>query len=436
MDHIRWVVPGGVSRWVMVGGLLLAASLGLSRYGSQAQSDPAVTAAVLTVPTLTAEQVDAYTVARVYTGEVAAGRSSELGVEQSGELVWLGIDRGDWVNQGQPLARIDTRRLQAQQQQIQAQRQQAIAQLQELQTGPRTEVIAAARARVQEIEQQLALEQLRQSRRAYLQAEGAISQEQLDEVAFGANALEDRLQQARSQLSELLAGSRPEQVAAQQAVVAQLDAQLNDLAIAIDQSTLYAPFSGVIAARYLDEGSVIESGRPVFRLVETGQAEIEVGVPAAIAASLRPGLPQMVYIQDQPYQATLVSVLPEVDPVTRTRSLVLNLDTAGLGEIASGQVARLELMQTIDEAGYWLPITALTEGDRGLWVCYATVSDGPDSETYRVEPRQVELLEQQGDRAFVRGLLQDGDQIIASGLHRVVPGQQVIAGQVTEDLEN
>jgi hypothetical protein len=37
------------------------------------------------------------------------------------------------------------------------------------------------------------------------------------------------------------------------------------------------------------------------------------------------------------------------------------------------------------------------------------------------------VLHTETERVFVRGTLEDSDRIIADGLHRVVPGQRVLA---------
>jgi multidrug efflux pump subunit AcrA (membrane-fusion protein) len=39
--------------------------------------------------------------------------------------------------------------------------------------------------------------------------------------------------------------------------------------------------------------------------------------------------------------------------------------------------------------------------------------------------RLVEPLHSEGDRSLVRGTLRPGDQVIAAGTHRVVPGVRV-----------
>ena len=51
-------------------------------------------------------------------------------------------------------------------------------------------------------------------------------------------------------------------------------------------------------------------------------------------------------------------------------------------------------------------------------------TDGED-DTYQVQPKAVEILHQESDRALVQGTLQAGDRIVSNGVHRLVPGQRV-----------
>lgn len=282
---------------------------------------------------------------------------------------------------------------------------------------------------MRDLEKQLELERIKRDRREYLYAEGAISQEQLDEVAFNSQALSERLTHARSTLEELLNGTREEQIAAQQAIVEQLSAQIADLDITIAKSSLKAPFSGTVGLRYWDEGTVVETGSPVIRLVGDSQLEVKIGVPTDVAADLASRSQQVVEIGGKTYPATVKSILPEVDPATRTRTVVLQLETTA--NVSPQQIARLQITQTLATEGYWLPVTALVKSDRGLWSCYAVVAKSNDSSlipnttSYQVERRIVEVLETDGERVLVRGTLQPGDVIITDGTQRLVPGQLV-----------
>ncbi|NEO29904.1 MAG: HlyD family efflux transporter periplasmic adaptor subunit [Symploca sp. SIO3C6] len=398
---------------------------------------------ILPVEATRLNPVESYQVSRNYTGEVASFRASEIGFGRTGRLIWLGFDRGDKVSAGTPLAKLDIINFEAQLLQLIAQKDQAVALLKELQAGPRTERIAAARASVKDLEELLALEGIRRSRREYLYTEGAISKEQLDEVAFNANALSERLQAAKSNLDELLNGTRSEQIEAQKAVVRQLEARISDLEITIGKSTIKAPFDATISARHLDEGTFVDPGQSVFRLVEDAKPEVEIGIPVQGISQLQPGSQQQVQIGGKTYQAQVSSILPEVDPATRTRTAVLDLEPSAASSVAPGQVARLEIAQTIATKGYWLPATALVRGDRGLWSCYALVEVEKSQDasitlsenvtkTYRVERRDVEVLHTHSDtsnglsqRVLVRGTLRAGDSVIINGTQRIVPGQLV-----------
>ena len=327
------------------------------------------------------------------------------------------------VTKGQALARLDLRNLQSQRQQLLAQKARAEALLAELQTGARLEEIDSSQAAVRDLEQQLQLQAKQRERREYLYAQGAIAKEELDEFSFGEGALQARLNQAKSNLAELKNGTRKEQVSAQQASVQQLEAQIAELDVNIDKSTLKAPFNGIVARRDLDEGTVANAGQSAIRIMENVAPEARIGIPTKAIAKLPIGSTQTLSIGSQTYTATVASILPEVDANTRTQTVVFKLKPDSRQALPAGQTIKLELIQAAETDGYWLPIEALTQGIRGLWACYVLTEK--DSENYIVKQHAVEIVSQEGERALVRGTLQPGDLIVASGTHRLVPGQRV-----------
>ena len=381
--------------------------------------------APLPVPTQTLERVDEYAIERTYTGEIVARRSSNLGFEQAGTLVEVLVDEGDTVAAGDPLARLDTRSLQAQRQQLEAQRRQAQVRFQELERGPRQEDIAAAAAAVQDLQAQLDLARLQQQRRENLHSQGAISLEERDEATFSAAALTGRLGQAQSQLDELKAGTRVEQVSAQDAQVAEIEASLRNLDVSIAKSVIYAPFSGRVSVRLVDEGAVVSPGRSVLRLVEGNALEARIGVPAQMASQIANGSDQTITVNGQAFEGRVTALLPELDAASQTVVTVVSLSPEAQPTI--GATARLSLQNRQSETGYWLPTSALVAGERGLWSAYVLdpPEDGTADNLFAVARREVEVLYTEADRAFVRGLLQPGDAVITSGTHRLVPGQLV-----------
>ncbi len=423
---LRYGMLGLLGLMVVVGAVFGANNL----VKTEPETKEVAVAKALPVITLRAKPVDSYQVMRTYTGEIAAIRTSELGFERGGKLVNVFVKEGDRLKSGQSIAKLDVSNLQMQKLQLEAQKAQAQARLDEFVAGPRQQDIAAARAAVDDIKQQLQLQRTKLKRRKYLYGEGAIAREQLDEIAFGENSLNARLRQAQSNLNELLAGTRTEQIAAQRAAVKQLEASISDLEINIAKSTIKAPFAGIVSARQIDEGTVVNTGQAVVRLVENTSPEARIGIPTTVVNRLRVGSNQRVEINNQNYSAIIASILPEVNPNTRTQVVVLKLESSLISQINPGQTVRLKLTDTIPTEGFWLPNKALTQGLRGLWTCYVLIKPSSENtntprDAFVLEQRTVEVLHQESDRVLVRGTLQPEDKIVANGVHRLVPGQIV-----------
>ncbi len=384
---------------------------------------------IFPVETIKVELVNSYQIERNYTGSLIPRRRSSLGFERGGKLLNITVDQGDSVTSETPLAFLDKQSLKAKQQELIAERRQANALLKELQSGSRSETIAAAKSTVKSLQSELELARSKSQRRQELYTSGAISREQFDEARTQVNTLQARLNEAQSQVDELQAGTRPETIEAQQAIVQQLEARLASLDIELQQSILKAPFSGRIANRLVDEGTVISPGEPVLTLVEDQALEAHIGVPVNTGIQIPLGSNQQLQIGSQKYQAQVLSTLPQVDSATRTLTVILRLEQSATGDIRAGQVVRLKLSETITDSGYWLPTTALVKGVRGLWSCYVLgKSENVASDTQKafpVEQRDLEVLHTKGDRVFVRGTLQNSDQVIVNGNHRLVTGQLV-----------
>ncbi|MDJ0719421.1 MAG: efflux RND transporter periplasmic adaptor subunit [Prochloraceae cyanobacterium] len=384
---------------------------------------------ILPVETIKVNLVNSYQVDRTYTGTIVPRRSSSLGFERSGKLLNLTVDRGEQVEVGAPLAFLDTKSLKGKQQELLAERKQVNALLKELRAGFRSETIAAAQSTVKSLNSQFQLAQGKSQRRQELYTSGAISREQLDEATTEVKTLQARLNEAQSQLDELLTGTRPEKIEAQQARLQQLDAKLASLEIELEQSILKAPFTGTIANRLVDEGTVVSTGQTILTLVEVQVLEAQIGVPVNTANQIPLGSNQQLLIGSKTYQAKVLSTLPQLDSATRTLTVILRLDKSAAREVRAGQVARFKLSETIADSGYWLPTTALVRGVRGLWSCHVLGKSefvaADTAKAFRLERREVEVLQTQSERVFVRGTLQNNDRVIVNGNQRLVTGQLV-----------
>ncbi len=382
-----------------------------------AANAPAAVGRTLPVTTFRVEPVESYARMRSYTGILREARRSQLSFQRSGELLELSVDEGDTIVAGQMLGRLDARHIRARRAQLEAQSAEARAVLAELEAGPRKETIAAKRAelRAQQAQREVLAGQLK--RRKQLLQSNSVSREEYETFFHDYEAAVARADVVQRQLDEMVAGTRKEKVAAQRARIAQLDAQLTDVAHDLEDTRLVAPFAGSVTERFVDEGHVIAAGAAVLEVIDDANLEAWIGLSPSAANTLRVGQEYEISVDGVPTRATLQSLAPDVERLSRTRNIILRLHAAAPA-VFPGQVVRFAVSEQVAEAGYWVPTTALTRGRRGLWSLFV-VQDGV------VARREVELLDTVGTDSFVRGTLQPGDEIVASGTHRVVVGQQV-----------
>ncbi len=303
-----------------------------------------------------------------YVGTVKAGRDSTLGFEVGGTLAAVPAREGMAVAPGDIIATLDTDRRLAQ--------------------------LRAAEAELERVNTDLKLATLKRERFEDLVAQGLTSQQQFDEVLLG----EQALAQARM-------ASR---------------ARRDSAALDVEKSTLRAPFPGIVAQRYVQEGTVVTPGTPVLRLVGQTGFEAHIGVPTAVGRRLAPGRVYSIRLGDRSYEAELRGVRSDVDPTTLTLGAVFLLPAVAAP--MTGETVLLELEESVAQRGGWLPLSALTAGNRGLWDVLVVKTEGDESTAVR---EAVEILFAREDRVYVRGTLADQALVIASGLQRLTPGAPI-----------
>ena len=342
--------------------------------------------AELTVSYVTVTPQAEFATNRVYAGTSRAARRAELGFKRGGEVATVMVDLGDSVAAGQLLAQLDTRALAS-----------------DLRRAQSEEILAAANRRSASAQTELAANTERRVRA--LRANGNVSQQAFDEAH-----LQYRVSRAQLEVA--------------QASLGRAQAAVEAMEVALSEAEIRAPFGGVIQARHVDEGSQIGPGSPALSLVETSKREAHIGIPESAVTSLTVGDAYTINWQNVSASAQLRSLLPEVNPNTRTVTAVF---TVADQRIPLGAVVELSLRQRVPGNGFWVPIDALTAMDRGLWGVFII-----DAENI-VQQRLVEIVHNEGDRAFVRGLLSTSDRVVATGTQRIVAGQRVIpiAAQMT-----
>lgn len=310
-----------------------------------------------------------------YLGLVASSARANLGFEIGGILAVAPLREGTPVKAGQTIASLDTEALQL--------RRKALA------------------AELKQVQLDLELAQLREKRQRDLRKTKAISIDAYDETRLAANSL-----QAREQ---------------------SMQAQLAGIDLELTKSVLVAPYDGIIADRTADQGTVVAPGTPVVRLIGTNNHEAHIGVSAQRSKSLVVGQDYPLVSDDEQMSATLLSIRPDVDPITRSTTAVFALPENV--SVLDGETISLLLSEDIAISGGWLPLESLQEGERGLWTVLRVQKN--EQGQHIVVREAVEVLDVIDQLAYVRGTLADGSQVVSSGLQRIVPGSEVAVESTT-----
>jgi RND family efflux transporter MFP subunit len=173
------------------------------------------------------------------TGSLAARREMPVGVVgEGGRVVSVPVDAGDWVSQGQVLARID-RSVQSQQ-------------------------VQSFSAQVQVAQSDAELAQANLDRALQLVERGFVSQADVDRLTATRDAAVARVRVAQAQLAELRARN------------ARLD--------------ILAPAAGYVLERNVEPGQTVSAGSPpLFRIARGGEMELLARLNEDALASISPG---------------------------------------------------------------------------------------------------------------------------------------------------
>jgi RND family efflux transporter MFP subunit len=141
---------------------------------------------------------------------------------------------------------------------------------------------------------------------------------------------------------------------------ANLDAVNNRLAYL----TIRAPFSGVITKRFVDKGSLLQSGlnqkspQATVEIQEINPIRLTIPVPESDAVAIKAGMPVQVTFPElsgKPYQAKISRTSNALDPMSKTMQVEIDLDNAD-GKIISGMYAKVMLQINSRENILSLPI--------------------------------------------------------------------------------
>jgi RND family efflux transporter MFP subunit len=119
----------------------------------------------------------------------------------------------------------------------------------------------------------------------------------------------------------------------------------HSLELELDKTSIRAPFSGVVARRYVREGQQVAKGDRLFWVTGEGPLRMRFTLPGKFIGRIRKGQELPLTTPDLPEQkrkAKVVEVSPVIDPSSSTFEVLVELEGAS-GPLRSGMDASVSL---------------------------------------------------------------------------------------------
>ena len=232
----------------------------------------------------------------------------DLSTEFDGTIISISKDEGSLVKAGDILGQLDDRTL-------------------NLEFIKAQDDLKVAQNNVKYKEAELKAKSAAFDRQRQLRQMGLSSQADLEAADFGAKAAEYDLHgwEAQAEASQ---------------------AEMSRINLLIDKTRLRAPFSGVVARRYVREGQSVAKGERCFRVSQLSPLLVQFQVPES--AGRRPEIGNSVTVvlfdvPNLPVAARISKISPTVDPASDSYNVTAQLEYSSSPRLRPGMAVRVVL---------------------------------------------------------------------------------------------
>jgi macrolide-specific efflux system membrane fusion protein len=336
-------------------------------------------------------------------GILQANSLVSVGAQISGVIDKLDVEVGDTVKQGEVVAEID----------------------------PRDQQNAVKTA-----EAQLAISkaQLESQQATVKQAQAALDRMN----ALVAKGIETQADQETAQATLATAKAQIDVINAQ---IQQAELNVDTANLNLSRTKITAPSDGTVVAVLVDQGQTVNAAQTtptIIKLADVSTMEIKAQISEADVPRVKPG--QSVYFTilgepDNKINAKLLSVYPAPDSVatdsdTTTPSTTTAIYYNGLfqvpnpdGKLRIDMTANVTIVLNEAKNALLVPSSALTKTPRGGYLVAVY-----DPATGKTTPKRVEVGINNNVQAEITSGLEEGEQVVATGVHFGGNGQFARAG--------
>lgn len=315
------------------------------------------------------------------TGTVRARTTTDVAARAMGYIRELRPQTGDRVTEGQVIAIIDSRDLDAGVKQAEAAETEARSAIAEVETAGR-----AAKA-------QLDLARVTNERMRTLFQKNSISKQEMDEADMRLRVAESGVEAVASKRKQL------------DAKIAQAQEGVRLAKVNLGFAEVRAPFAGVVIARKAEPGTLASPGLPLLTLERAGAFRAEITVDESKIRDIKAGSTAALTIEalDQNITARVTEVVPAVQ--ADSRGFVVKLDLPASPNLRSGLFVRARFDTGTRSV---LAVDAAAMKADGQLQSVLVADNGVARE------RMVRTGDQQQGKVEILSGLQEGDLIITA----------------------
>jgi RND family efflux transporter MFP subunit len=229
----------------------------------------------------------------------------DVRAQREGMVSQLAVEEGRQVKAGEILGRLDDRAMQA-----------------ELDKARADLLVAQNNVKYKQAENQAKEANLK--RQQLLRTSGLSSDADLEQAEFEAKAT-------------------AYEIDSWNALVKSNQAQIQSLNIELEQTQFRAPFSGVVARRYVRVGQTVSKDDPCFRVSQLGPLQVNFQVPESSGEKPSVGSPVKLSIvadAKRSFTARIIKVGPTVDPASDSFDVTAQLD-GNVSGLSPGMAVRV-----------------------------------------------------------------------------------------------
>ena len=367
------------------------------------------------------------------SGYVVAHHKTAVGAKVMGRVAWIGVEKGDKVQQGQVLVRLEDSEFRAQSNQARANLAAAQARLDQLRTGSRPQEKLKDKAGVLQADANLKNAEADYERTRKLYQAGVSAKADLDR-ALAQRDTARALFEAASQSSAMTdIGPRTEEIRAAEAQVQQMKAVLDYAQTQLAATEIKAPVSGTVLQRIVERGEMVspsafgESGArtSVVALADLNDLQIELDISQTDFARLKMGQRAEIIPEAFPnlkYTGYIAEIAPEANRAKATVQIKVKVDNPD-EQLRPEMNARVNFLadetrsDSKSTARVLVPKAAVVRKDGSVFVFVIKGS--------KVEQRAIRLGDEAGEFYQVLEGLSGGESTATTGVDELRDGDRV-----------